>query len=132
MKTKTLRQFSFRFVCGILVITASLISVTGAGPAQAPAPVSQLVQFFDELQQFIARIPDNTLDQGQRNSLFKKVENARAAQLRGQPCTAANILQAFLNEANVLRRGVSLIVANDLYYRCNPPRNSCAFLTRNQ
>ena len=67
-------------------------------------PSSAIVQEYNDLSSFIEALPDSTLNKGQRNSLLSKLRNSLAAYQRGKPCTAANILNAFLNETAAMKR----------------------------
>ncbi len=102
----------------VLIFLLSIGSLAGAakgGDDFSPDPA--VLAAFDELQEYITNLPDDVLKKGQKVSLIKKLTNSEKAYKRGQPCTAANILQAFLNETQALHRGKRLEIAEDLYNR---------------
>ncbi len=78
------------------------------------SPDPTVAASFDELQQFITELPNNVLKKGLRNSLTKKLRNAKKAYNRGQPCVAANILRAYLNQTQALRKGKRREIAEEL------------------
>ena len=77
----------------------------------------QVVAAFDELEAYILGLAPVVLEQGIANSLAKKVGNAGAAYLRGQPCTSVNVLDAYLNQTSALLGGPHGSAAENLYYR---------------
>lgn len=83
--------------------------------AQPPDPTA--LAAFDELLAFIESIPNSDLNAGVRNSFSQRVANARRQYERGQVCAAANMLQAYLNEAQAQRRGRGAAAAEELYNR---------------
>ncbi len=66
------------------------------------------------------------LTSGQRTSLAAKLRTAESKYRSGQPCTALNVLGAFMNEAQALRRGNAVAVAEDLYARARQLRRDLA------
>jgi hypothetical protein len=91
------------------------VTVWNAAMAKEPkvSPNADVLAAFDQVRQDIAGLP--TLDKGHRTSLTQKLLNAQAAYRRGQPCTAANILGAYLNETRALREGWLVEVAEHLH-----------------
>lgn len=84
---------------------------------QGGAPDPDVSAAFGELRDHIDGLPDSVLNRGLRTSLRQKVRNGQAAYERGQACTAVNILGAYLNETQALRRGRGIAAAEDLYNR---------------
>ena len=125
---------------GLAILTTILASglAFSVGPAGAKPPPPHadpaFLEMFDDLEAFINDA--SLLDRGARNSLVKKVENAEAAFARGQVCTAANVLGAYLNETEAMRKGKGIPLAEDLRNRGRalrdalllgaPPTLSCA------
>jgi hypothetical protein len=70
---------------------------------------------FEVLLGDISNFPDGVLSKVQLTSLDKKIENAESAYLRGQPCTAVNILRAYLNETKALGRRDENVLIEALY-----------------
>ena len=104
---------------GLAVAVAALLSFQGAtlaAPTRSAADADVLAT-FDELEAAIAALPASVLDRGPRTSLLKKLENAESAYARGQACTAANVLGAYLNETSALRKGSRAAVAEGLHAR---------------
>jgi hypothetical protein len=110
-----------RAVAGVFWSTFVLLVAGNALAAGPFVPDPQVVVAFDDLETYIAGLTDAAIGSGSRGirtSLTRKVENAEAAYAkRGQPCTAANILGAYLNEARALRQGRRMGLAEDLYNR---------------
>ncbi len=108
MKTKTL-------IVVLLIILLQYVSLSAAPNNKANHPPDPgVVAAFDELQQFITELPNNVLNKGLRNSLTKKLRNAEKAYNKGRPCTAANILRAYLNQTQALRKGKRREIAEEL------------------
>jgi hypothetical protein len=107
---------SFRlFLSLILAATlAGLITSAGALPAvQDPGIVAE----FDELIEYVESIPGNVLNRGLKSSFSQRLGNAKRSYEQGQLCAAANMLQAHMNQAQALRQGREIPVAEDLYNR---------------
>ncbi len=92
-------------VAGMLGGQADLVSARATTP---PAG-------FDALQQEIAGLSDRILRAGLRTSLGVKVAAARRDYERGDPCAAVNVLGAYLNETQALRRGATTAIADRLF-----------------
>jgi len=105
---------SIVFLTALLVIGTSAVAEGGKGGF---SPDAAVLAAFDELQEDIEDLPNSVLPKGQKNSLTKKLQNAERAYKRGQPCTAANILQAYLNQTQALHKGKRLEIAEDLHNR---------------
>ncbi len=107
-------QFLQGRFCRAIATILSFLMVVQVWPLQEVAaaqkskpvlqPSSAIVQEYNDLSSFIETLPDSTLNKGQRNSLLSKLRNSLAAYQRGKPCTAANILNAFLNETAAMKR----------------------------
>ncbi|MDY6837606.1 MAG: C25 family cysteine peptidase [Thermodesulfobacteriota bacterium] len=108
----------------IFLLSIGLFVASDAGSPPASTD-PEVIAAFDELEEHINGLPDATLNVGQRTSLVMKLNNAEAAYVRGQPCTAANILRAYLNETQDLREGEQVAIAEELY---NLGRALCATL----
>jgi YD repeat-containing protein len=79
-------------------------------------PDPEVIEAFDDLIEHISALARDVLNKGNRNSLMKKLENSEAAYIRGQPCTALNIIHAFLNETQAMqKRGLG--IADYLYFQ---------------
>src|SRR6187551_1933341 len=98
----------------VLVVITSVLLLQ-ARAVFAVTPSDDAVAAFDDLLSSIARIPDADLNKGVRNSLSQKVANAKQQFMRGQVCAAANMLNAFLSEAQAQRRGRGTSAAEGLY-----------------
>ena len=112
MKVKTL----LGIIALSVLLSIGLPAESQKGPPAAPADPA-IVDAFDTLESYVATLPSDLLTRGQRNSLIKKLSNAERAYTRGQPCTAANIIRAYLNQTQALRHGQRLPTAEDLYNR---------------
>ena len=111
-------------VCGLIspgAEAADLTSPPNAAGLKKKAPTVEpeegVLAAFDALEAYIEGLPINVLSTGRRRSFLAKVENAEAAYRRGNGCTAANILGAYLNSAQALRRHDSVEIAEDLFNR---------------
>jgi len=101
----------------LFLLAVAVVGNPGSPRASTPGePDPAVAAGFDGLEAEIAEVSDGGLNRGQRNSLIKKLESAEAAYLRGEPCTAASVLGAYLNEARALRKGHPGI-AEHLYNR---------------
>jgi hypothetical protein len=109
------KAFAIMFVLALLLSIGSSTGVTKGRTNSSPE--LSIISAFDELQDYIGNLPNDILAKGQRTSLNKKLLNAEKAYQRGQPCTAANILQAYLNNTQALHRGKRLEIAEDLFNR---------------
>jgi len=107
----------------VLVAVVFFLLLQGR-PVFATAPAEpDAVAAFDDLLSFIAHIPDADLNKGNKNSFSQKVANAKQQFARGQVCAAANMLNAFLNEAQAQRRGRGTAAAEGLYASGRQLRN---------
>jgi hypothetical protein len=109
---------------GAIAIGAALLMVAGltasagtAAPRESTRPDLAVVAEFEDLQGYVGGLPDDALNSGVRTSLISKLRAARASYERGQPCTSANILSAFLDQTQDLRSGDRTGIAEDLYAR---------------
>ncbi len=100
----------------ILLLSIGLSIDSHAGVPAMPADPGVL-SAFDQLEEYIGGLSGDTLNKGQRNSLIQKLDNAERQYKRGKPCTAANIVRAFLNETQGLRKGKRIAIAEELYNR---------------
>jgi hypothetical protein len=80
-------------------------------PEVTPNPI--VLTEFDQVMHGISTL--TTLDKGLKTSLTRKLDNAQEAYERGQPCTALNLLDAYLNETQALRRSSLIPTAEQLY-----------------
>jgi len=105
---------------GVLLLTVGLVlllpAVSAGGTKPAPLPDGQVLAVFDELQERVLTLSP-PLNSGQRVSLSVKLRNAEADYRAGRPCTALNVLRAFMNETQALRGGRLVAAAEDLYAR---------------
>lgn len=99
--TTTMRRSAAYPMAVAAMVLASLATVA---PARAqttlPTPDPAVIERFDAVA---ATIGGLGLDRGTANSLSQKLTNARRSYVQGRPCTAANQVQALLNEAEALR-----------------------------
>ena len=100
-------------IATILVLIGFVVDSNAGSPTVSPDP--KVVEAFEKLQQYIAGLTDDTLNRGQSTSLVMKLENAEAEYVRGQACTAANIIRAYLNETQALREGELIAITEQLY-----------------
>ncbi len=99
--------------------------VAASATAQAPLrPDPAVLASFDGLVSFIAAVPADQLNKGQKTSFTQRLDNARRAYESGQICTAANVLGAELNEAQAARRGTAVAAAEELYDRARRLRDA--------
>jgi hypothetical protein len=107
------------FLAFVISLTFSALSVAshGRGSHFDFEPDETVVEGFDTFEAYIDALPRSGLNRGLRNSLVKKLDNAEAAYERSKPCTAVNILGAFLNHAQALRRGNRTVIAEELHAR---------------
>ena len=100
-----------------LLLTFLIFALLGQGAAQlkfsSQLASPDVLAEFDQLAHSIDLL--STLNKGQQTSLTQKLASAKDAYGRGQPCTALNILDAYLNEAQALRRGTLVATAEQLY-----------------
>jgi hypothetical protein len=99
-----------------MVILALLAVPVDSPTAVTKSPTDpKVLQQFESLRSYISGLTQNILASGQKKSLTAKLNNSEAAYSRGQPCTALNILDAYLNETQALRRGSFVATADQLY-----------------
>ena len=109
-----MRQTRFVRAVPVLLLAASLLFPPAAA---AIPPDPGVLADFDELLRFVQTIPETELNKGQKNSFSQKVDNAKKQYEKGQVCAAANMLGAFLNEAQAARKNKSASAAEQLYGR---------------
>lgn len=68
----------------------------------ASTNTQSIIDSITEQQEIVENISQDIFTKGQINSLSKKLEHAKAALLRDKHCTAANIMNAYINETNAL------------------------------
>ena len=102
------------WIRSVAIVLAVAGVVLSAGTAAA-APDPAVLTSFDDLSAAIGAVPNGELSRGQKTAFAQRVENARSAYERGQVCTAANVLQAHLNQSQALRKGKSMAAAEELY-----------------
>ena len=112
------------FLVSGLFITAFCGLPTAAAKPISSAPDAVVLQSFFDLKAHIAGIAADVLNNGQRNSFSSKLNAAEAAYRRGQICTADNVMNAYLNEAQAKRKGAQVAVAEMLYARGRALRDS--------
>ena len=121
MRQRTLRLQAFtvcpavcsRGIVGALVIMLLLSLSTPARGAEPTSSSADVLAAFDAALERVAAA--SAIGAGQKNSLKQKLSNALAAYRRDQPCTAVNILDAYLNQTQALRRGSVAELAEQLY-----------------
>jgi hypothetical protein len=103
------------FIAFLILMLMYLPCPASTAQAEKPkgSPNPYVLAEFDQVRQDIAAL--STLNKGQRTSLIQKLTNAAAAYRRSQPCTAVNILDAYLNETQALRKGSLVATAEQLY-----------------
>jgi len=106
-----------RWTIAFLMVVAVSLHMSGGAVADRGAVDPGILSGFQELRNYVQNAPGQTLPRGLKTSLMRKLDSAEAAYLRGQPCTSANILGAYLNEARALTRGERAALAQDLYER---------------
>lgn len=111
---KCMKTALYVFIVSLIFMLMYLPCPASTAQAKEPKvpPNPDVLTEFDQVRQNIAL---STLNKGQQTSLTQKLANAQAAYLRGQPCTAVNILNAYLNETQALRRGSVVELAEQLY-----------------
>jgi len=102
-------------------ISILLLSICFFVPSDACSPPAspdpEVLSAFEELQEYIADLPGDTLRKGQRKRLIRKLVLAERQYKRGRPCLAVNILRIFLNQTQRLRRGACIAIAEQLNNR---------------
>jgi len=116
MTTEKVRSFLLFVLLFSLVAAIHPSAVAKSNQFAPPDPV--VLEEFHDLEMFIADLAPDELQKGIRNSLVKQLENAESAYEKGQPCTAVNILGAFLNHTSGLVRGKKAVIAEELRNRC--------------
>jgi len=101
----------------VLILVGTGLFIFSAPAVASPPPDPDVVASFDELLAYIETIPDADLNRGQKNAFSQRVSNARRLYEQGQVCAAANMLGAYLNQAQALRKGKSPSVSEQLYNR---------------
>lgn len=104
--------------CLLFVLPVLLLFAVhpGAGSGSFAPPDPAVLEEFDVMKAFIEGMSAD-LQKGIRSSLIKKIENARSAYQRSKPCTAVNILGAFLEQTSALLSGRKLSAAEELRNR---------------
>jgi len=97
-----------------VVLILLLPAVSAGSTGTVPVPDAQVLAVFAELQAHVLMLAP-PLNPGQRVSLSAKLRNAEADYRAGRPCTALNVLRAFMNETQALRRGSLVAAAEELY-----------------
>jgi len=107
----------FALVVCLLLLTIPISTSTGWAPSPGcpVLPDPQILAAFDEVIEFIGNLPRDTLKPWLRISLIWNLECAKRTYQQGHPCTAIYVLKAFLMQAQALRRGPGLQVAELLY-----------------
>ena len=106
----------FLIVFSVFLVAASHTTAVAKSNRFAP-PDPVVLEEFDDLEMFIADLPPAELKKGTRRSLIKKLERAESAYKKGRPCTAVNILRAFLNHTSALIRRNKVDIAEELRNR---------------
>ena len=111
-KPRLLRWLSRGSLMAVIVVLVSPALVgcsldgeeTRTSTTGTPEPVV-FESVVDDLQGIVVlcNLPDNGLDPVTRDSLVDKITQAEAAYLSGQPCTAIEFMDTFLEEVQVLR-----------------------------
>lgn len=94
------RRAAHGIAAAALVLASLAIVSSAAAQTTMSTPDPAVVERFDAVAATIAGLD---LPRGTANSLNSKLSSARRSYERRQPCTAANQLQALLNEASALR-----------------------------
>jgi hypothetical protein len=104
-------------VVALLGIWAMISASTFAATVPKPViePDAGVVAQFDELESYVESLSGDVLTGGDARDLLAKLEAAEAAYLRGKPCTANNILGAYLNYTQ--SRALEETVGSDLHHR---------------
>ena len=105
-------RYTANLIMAVTILTAT-VSLPGIVAANDDPP--DLTAHFDRLYEEIGSVPE--LNRGQRRSLQQKVRAAHKAWQRGQACTSANVLGAFLNAVSARRRGDAVASADHLFNR---------------
>jgi hypothetical protein len=90
-------------------------AVAAATPPPAFDPDESVVAQFDELEAHLASLVDDTLSDGLTGSLLAELDAAERAYVRGRPCTADNIIRAYLNDTS--SAAFDEAIGADLYHR---------------
>jgi len=86
-----------------------------AAPEPAPDPNAEVIAHFHELESYVWSRLGDTMTKGQARSLLSELESAERAYERGKPCTANNIIGAYLNDT--ASSAFDEAVGSDLHHR---------------
>src|SRR5262249_49291848 len=101
-----------------LMVFSSMPSWSLSGRATAYSSIEdEIARSFDELGNYIARLPLTILTSAQRSSLGAKIKVGKAAFAGADICGSAKTMGAFADEAQSLRQGSAATVAEDLRNR---------------
>src|SRR5262249_9033068 len=101
-----------------LVAFTSMPSWSLSGRATAYSSIEdEIAKAFDELGDYLAKLPHTILTDAQRGSLGGKIKEAKGAFVQSNICEGAKALEAFADEAQSLRQGARSSVAEDLRNR---------------
>jgi len=97
------RKSSAYAIIWILIVFTwiSGINPGWAKPDKKPnlEPVQEVIAEFESLKSYIQDLPNAQMRQGEKQSFIVKLDASQNAYIRGNPCTAADILNAYLNYA---------------------------------
>lgn len=114
-----------------LIVFASMPTWSLSGRATAYSSIEdEIAKSLDELENHLAKLPLTILTSAQRSSLGAKLKGARGSFAGGDICESAKLMEAFADEAQSLRQGARVSVAEDLRNRSWSLRQDILSLAR--
>lgn len=113
--------FSYTFIMILISLFTCILASNTVwaknGRIKNFAPAPEVIAEFDQLQNYISELLETQLAPANKTSLVKKLDAAESAYKRGNVCTSANILNAYLNHTNAMLRAQHSPYAEDLRNR---------------
>lgn len=106
----------FLIVFAVIAMIALMAVSVDSPKAVSKCPSDpKIIQEFDILEDYISRLAEKVLPKGRKISLLVKLVVAETAYRWGHPCVAANVIWAYLNETQAMRKGTMTGTAEALY-----------------
>ena len=120
-----MKRKSFLVICLLFLSLFTVLFIEDQATFACVKSDPAILTAFVDLRGYISNLPDKTLGRVSRISLIRKLDNAKKAYQHGLTCTGVNVLDAFLNECQALRKWKKPPVAESLY---NSGRALCDML----
>ncbi len=121
MQTFRFRHYNRQALIGLLIalmVFSSMPSWSLSNKATAYSSIEdEVARSFEELGNYIAKLPLTILTSAQRSSLGARLKAARGAFAGGDICGSAKALEAFADDVQSLRLGARASIAEDLRNR---------------